>query len=76
MRVGAAVYISKMGNRTSTKASGWKSRKERAAWRTQVKMRDCIKICVTEDEFENVSWNFVAECIEKCRDFANKLFNL
>jgi hypothetical protein len=55
---------------------GWKSRKERAAWRTEVKMRERNKICVTEVGFENESWNFVAECMEKCRAFANQVFNL
>jgi len=31
----------------------------RGAWRTQVEMRECVEICVTEVEFENVGWNFV-----------------
>ena len=76
MRLGAAVHISKMGNRTSIKAFGWKSRTETAAWCTQVNMRKCINICVTEDKFEYVGWNFAAECMEKCRAFANQVFSL
>jgi hypothetical protein len=65
-----------MGNRKCIQTFGWKSRTERAAWRNQEKMREDIKIYVTEVEFEDVVWNFVAECREKCRGYANQVFNL
>lgn len=35
-------------------------------------MLECIKIYVTEAEFENVGWNFVAVCREKCRALRTK----
>jgi hypothetical protein len=35
---------------------GWNSRRETAAWRTQVKMVACFEIYVKEVEFEIVDW--------------------
>ena len=75
MRVGATVHVSKMGNRTSVQVFGWKSRTERSTWRTQEKTGG-INIYVTEVEFEYVGCNFVAECLEKCRAFANQVLSL